>query len=519
MKLHHITLLFTFILFFNCSSDPDVTEEPVAKKATASIAATINPANEPGTNGEVTISLTNAVAGPTIFTLSFGGTATNGVDFENIPNTFTISPGTTSVKFPVIIKDDTAVEGDETLEITISNSSNSNVTIGSSNKASLNITETLEDSAIIVLTPENVKSYLVNPNATAETVALFYNLKNMSKSKTILGQQDSFNHFYKNLGGDSDIKKTTGYDPGLNGLDFMFITDDKNDGTPNGQWYLEQENNIKKEAQDGYNKGIVNIFSWHLREPIKGEFFSTNQLSEQQKRDAFKSILPGGVNHEYYKLKLQKVAEVTKALIGADGKLIPIIFRPFHEFSGDWFWWGAAYCTPEQYIENWRFTVNYLKNDLNVNNMLFSFSPNATFNSESEYLSRYPGDDYVDVLAYDDYIFENNISSWSTNSNNQLQIISKLAKERVKIAAFAEMGYSINPSKNSQPAGLYTNTIYNAIAKNNVEIAFMMFWSNDEKSYYTPASGADTSDFVQFARKEDIVLLNNLPDMYTMPTQ
>jgi len=61
-----------------------------------------------------------------------------------------------------------------------------------------------------VLTTQNVKTYMVDVNATNETVALFYNLKKLSKTKFAIGQQDAFNAFYNNISGTSDIKKTTG---------------------------------------------------------------------------------------------------------------------------------------------------------------------------------------------------------------------------------------------------------------------------------------------------------------------
>lgn len=78
------------------------------------------------------------------------------------------------------------------------------------------------------LTTSNAASYMVDASATKETVALFYNLKRLSQTKTAIGQQDAFNSFYQDAGGDSDIKKNTGFDPAVLGSDFMFITDKSN---------------------------------------------------------------------------------------------------------------------------------------------------------------------------------------------------------------------------------------------------------------------------------------------------
>ena len=83
------------------------------------------------------------------------------------------------------------------------------------------------------------KKYMVDSNATKETIALFYNLKTLSKTGFAVGQQDAFSGFYNNSGGMSDIKKTTGNDPALLGSDFMFITDKINDGQ-SSNWFYQQ---------------------------------------------------------------------------------------------------------------------------------------------------------------------------------------------------------------------------------------------------------------------------------------
>jgi mannan endo-1,4-beta-mannosidase len=368
-----------------------------------------------------------------------------------------------------------------------------------------------------VLTPENVRSYMVDANATAETVALFYNLKMLSKTKYLVGQQDAFIGFYNNAGGESDMKKATGKDPALLGSDFMFITDDQNDGTPSN-WFYQQEQIIINNVKEAYSKGMVNIFSWHLREPFEGETFYTSDMTDQQKQQAFTSILPGGVNHDYYKAKLDKVADVFNNLKDNNNKLIPVIFRPFHEFDGNWFWWGAAYCTPEQYKQAWQFTVQYLRDTKNVHNVLYSFAPDNSYTTSGNYLSRYPGDDYIDVLGMDNYgDFANGSTNGVTSANNKLKMISDLAKQKVKIAALTETGFRIT-SGTSPINGFFANNVYTAMTANDVELAFIMFWGNDENGYYVPPAGqSNTPDFVQFANKAESVLQNTVPDLYAAP--
>ena len=368
--------------------------------------------------------------------------------------------------------------------------------------------------SIDVVTPQNVKNYMVDKNASTETAALFYNLRNLGKSKTLIGQQDAFNSFYQNSGS-SDIKKTTGNDPSILGSDFMFITDKDN---PNNNWYVQQENKIIQDTKDAYAKGMINTFCWHLREPYNEKSFYATDMTSEQKADAFKNLLPGGKFNDWYKKKLDKVASVVSNLKDTNGKQIPIIFRPFHEFDGNWFWWGANYCTAEEYISVYRFTVNYLRDTKNVHNILFAFSPDNSYTTPSSYLSRYPGDDYVDILGMDNYgDFDNKGTSGASLANSKLKLISDLAISKNKIAALTETGYRVT---STTPAinNWFSTYLYDAITNNNLQIAYVMFWSNTSSGYYVPTPGnSNVADFQNFTLKSKIILQNNISKMYSFP--
>ena len=366
------------------------------------------------------------------------------------------------------------------------------------------------------LTVQNVRTYMVDAAATDETVALFYNLKKLAKTKFAIGQQDAFTGFYKDLGGESDIKKATGNEAAILGSDFMFITDKNNDGTASN-WFHQQELMITANAKKAYDKGMINIFCWHLREPNNENSFYVSDMTDTEKRTAFKSILPGGANNEWFKKKLDKVASVMQQLKGSDGKLIPVIFRPFHEFDGSWFWWGADFCTPTEYLTAYQFVVDYLVKTKSVHNVLFAFSPDNKFTSTAVYTSRYPGDKYVDVLGTDNYgDFNNQGQTGSTAANTKLKIVSDLAKTKVKIAALTETGYAVD-AVNAPITGWFSNYLYSALTA-NVELSFVMFWVNSKNSYYVPTPTAtNITDFTDFVAKPKSALLNGLPNMYVLP--
>jgi mannan endo-1,4-beta-mannosidase len=236
-------------------------------------------------------------------------------------------------------------------------------------------------------------------------------------------------------------------------------------------------------------------------------------LKKETVEKSFRSLLPGGEKHEWYKGKLRKVAEVVGSIKGTDGTLSPVIFRPFHEFDGDWFWWGKKYCTPQEYQTLWRFTVTYLRDELKVRNLLYAFSPDCSFKSEADFLERYPGDAYVDLVGFDDYSdFENNRIA---DVASKLAIISNYAKKHGKLAALTEAGYR----NKTVPPNLYTGYYGAAFADPSLEIAFMMFWrqGKDGPSYFVPYPGCETvDDFKSFATHPRMRLLSGLEKLYTL---
>lgn len=506
LKYASILLL---LLLAACSKDND---EP-SELAELSIAANSTSVNE-GESASFTLTLTAPLSAPTNVNLQIDGSATIASDYELISDVITIPANRLTVGITITTLQDDEEEETEVVRLTLLSTDHAGISI-TQNQASLSIEDAEQE---FILAPADTRSYMVNPSATDETVALFYNLKRSAENGFVVGQQDAFHLFFNDTRGDSDMKKTTGRNPGLLGSDFMFITSDRNNETPNN-WFYQQEQLIKEDVAEAYNKGMINAFTWHFNEPYDGEHFYTAQMTSFQKANAFKSIMPGASNHEYFKAKLDKVAAVVKSLTGSDGKLIPIIFRPFHEFDGHWFWWGRDYCTAQEFITVWRFMVEYLRDTRGVSNMLFAFSPDNSYTTQGGYLSRYPGDAYVDILGMDNYgDFNNEGTAGVERANQKLQIVSDLAKERVKIAALAETGYFVTPGQNAPIPGFYSENLYNALTDNNIQISYMMFWNNIGDTYCVPPPGqSDTNDFINFANKPRSFLEGTFPDMYTLP--
>jgi hypothetical protein len=257
---------------------------------------------------------------------------------------------------------------------------------------------------------------------------------------------------------------------------------------------------MRQFIRQGYERGGVISISWHASSPFgkeKGAWDTTH--------GSVASILPGGANHDLYKSWLDKVASFLSSLKGAKGEAIPILFRPFHEHSGNWFWWGRNACSAYQYATLWRFTVYYLQTQKKLNNLLFVYNTSGDFNNRDEFLAGYPGDDIIDVLSFDAYQYNDpqKDSGFVVNTNRSLALIGGIAKEKNKLFALAETGYEAIPY-----ASWWTETLAKAIGDNR--ISYVLVWRNHGYSesmkkmhYYAPYKGQTSQpDFIKFYEQE-----------------
>ena len=359
-----------------------------------------------------------------------------------------------------------------------------------------------------------VHSWLVDKNATDETAALFYNLKKISKTNILFGHQDDTKRGVVNASTQwaneqhlpsvsrekSDVKDVTGAYPAVYGHDFLHIAN-----FTNGAWFDYEAQIAHELTVDAYNRGGVNTFAWHYSNPVsQGSFYWNDSPVE-----AVSKIIPGGSHNAVYKTSLKEVADFAKSLTGANGKLAPVIFRPFHEFDGDWFWWGGTHCTPAQYKTLFQFTVAYLRDSLSVRNFLYAWSPDKNFNSQAQYLERYPGDEYVDLVGSDNY-GDVAASVSPSVASNKLKIVSDYAKAKNKIAALTETGL-----QNLSQADWYTQKLLKIIQYQKLELAYVLVWANTSNAFWTPYTGhAAEADFKTFKSNPYLVFSDKLGNMY-----
>lgn len=347
----------------------------------------------------------------------------------------------------------------------------------------------------------------IDKNATEETKNLYKNLKTLSLRNILFGHQHAleYGHGWKNEPGKSDVKLVTGSHPAIVGIDFSDFS---------GQSPVQIEKAkaaLRKNVVDTYERGGITTVSWHFNNPAsEGGFYWKEGISSS----SMALIKPGGSHHEQYKVILKTIADFAHSVKAKNGTLSPMIFRPFHEFDGDWFWWGKNHTSREDFIAVWQFTVSYLKDTLGVHNFIYAFSPDSKFNTPAEYLERYPGDEYVDMFGMDDYTDFGRDGKYDLDSGfKKLKIISDLGIEKKKLAAFTETGLESVPNP-----GWWTEVLLKTLKSDDLHLAYVLVWRNDATSathYYAPFPGqVSAADFIDFYNNPFTLFEKDLKNIY-----
>jgi len=250
----------------------------------------------------------------------------------------------------------------------------------------------------------DVPSVLVNPNASENARRVMKWMTDVYGEKIITGQ-------YSDKGMDGDemraIFEVTGEYPALLGLDLI-------DYSPSRVFHGTKGTSIEK-AIEYWEKGGLVTFCWHWNAPeeyLTGTWYSAF-YTDHTSIDLEK-IMNGEDAHGYDLLlyDIDAIAEELKKLQNAG---VPILFRPLHEASGGWFWWGAK--GPDAYIQLYRLLYDRLVNHHGLNNLIW------VWNGQSK--DWYPGDEYVDMIGWDIYAGEHAYSSQSAIFLDALRVTDK----------------------------------------------------------------------------------------------
>jgi mannan endo-1,4-beta-mannosidase len=361
-----------------------------------------------------------------------------------------------------------------------------------------------------------------DPLATAQTVALYHNLYLVGQTHVLFGHQDTLAYGHDWIGEPdrSDVKDVTGDFPAVYGWDLGAVEPTgQHEGVKDPRLDADKLLNFVKQAQA---RGGIVTFSWHGQNPVTHGAF--NDLTP-----AVSTILPGGANHEAYKKTLDAFAEFFLKI-----SPMPIVFRPFHEHNGEWFWWGRTHASEADYIALWRFTESYLRDVKGVHNLIYAFSPDRSRINLShgwgDYMYGYPGDDYVDVIGLDDYIdvrrprtesHEPPLEIKQQDFVRSLTMIVDIAEAHRKVPALTETG-----CVTLDIPDWWTKVLLPALQANEQtkKIAWLLVWRNanynqeHEEHFFASYRGhASAPDFVAFHDSPFVLFESELPDMYHEP--
>jgi mannan endo-1,4-beta-mannosidase len=324
-----------------------------------------------------------------------------------------------------------------------------------------------------------------DPEATKETVRLYRNLLELQKKALLFGHQDAlaYGHGWVYEKGRSDVKDVCGDYPAVYGWELGHL--ELGNVYSLDSVHFDKIQNWIKEV---YARGGVNTISWHLRNPLTG-----GSAWDVSSKKVVGSILPGGEKHALFLEYLDKLADFMGALKTDDGTFIPILFRPFHEHTGSWFWWGKDLCSLGDYKALWRFTAEYLRNNRGIHHLLYTYSTDGVETSE-EYLERYPGDDIIDVLAFD--LYERG-PDYPERLRKSAEVVTSLGRAKGKIAAVSETGGPIATSTE-----WWTKSVLATLRP--FELSYVLVWRNPWKPIrshgnFAPYRGSpDSEDFIKF---------------------
>jgi mannan endo-1,4-beta-mannosidase len=231
----------------------------------------------------------------------------------------------------------------------------------------------------------------VTPRPSPEASQLLGYLQSVSGKKTIVGQHCAPLVESSRL---VVVKRMLKRYPALFGQDFGFDAGGMWDG-------INFRQRVVDEAIRRHSEGFIISLMWHAVRPTEDEPVTFEKSIQGELSDAewHELVTPGTHLNERWKSQVDVIAWFLKQLRAAG---VPVLWRPYHEMNGEWFWWGKK-PGPDGYTKLYRMMFDRFVHFHGLNNLLWVYNANEVRGSVDPYEAYYPGDDVVDVLATDVY--------------------------------------------------------------------------------------------------------------------
>ena len=312
---------------------------------------------------------------------------------------------------------------------------------------------TVEDAGS---SPSKVSGKLSNPNASAEAQSLYSFLCDTYGNYVISGQQESTwmgsEDYEFNI-----IKNASGKYPALRGLDYMG----------------DDFSGCNRRAKSWYSKGGIVTICWHCGSDFSGSH--TESMNTQLNWD--KTLTEGTPEYNALISGMDKGAKALSELKAAG---VPVIWRPFHEFDGKWFWWGKG--GAENFKKLWRIMYDRYTNYWGLDNLIWNLGYCGDVNS-----GWYPGDEYVDIIGADTYV---------NHTDSLLGMYQKTAQVADKPVCLHENGPIPDPEK---------------LRADGSRWLWFMTWHTS----FIDSNEINTASYLNKVYNSDYLLtLDELPDVY-----
>jgi beta-mannanase len=354
--------------------------------------------------------------------------------------------------------------------------------------------DTATDTVVIIVNQQGIYTPIDN-DASQETKNLYSSIANIANSnKFIFGQEFPLSFQLNSLDYDlntSDCKDVTGDHPGVYGID------------PHYMLYksaAEKQLHID-EAKHAYANGSIVTFDFHQQSKTDHKIYYNDISTSTDKSLMYDIVNDKNGSRTWFFNEIDQVINIINNDLG-----FPVVFRPFHEMDGDWFWWGtkATNHSTQLYIDFYRLTVDHIKSKSNL--VLFGWTPNEKLNA-----SYYPGDAYVDIVGIDAY--NQNATTLKTNLIN----LCNFANSHNKVAVLSETGKA--NYVNDDPT-FWTSSILKAIEDGGSEIRigwvlawFNAPWDTSQSKLYIPNSNSSSQvkdDFKSFYNSSTTLFQNEV---------
>lgn len=283
----------------------------------------------------------------------------------------------------------------------------------------------------------------VNQNASAEAKKLLQYLEEVAGKGIISGQHTQTVPMEEI----AYIREKTGKEPKLRGFELLSYSPNINyedaDEACLTEIY-ENRNTLEEALKWGRETDGIVTFSFHWYSPLGGRdksFYAKNTDFDPEK-----VLIEGTKEREAFYADMRAIA---KLLLPFREQHIPVLWRPFHESDGTWFWWGSK--GPKVACELYKLMYALYVDEYHLDNLLWVWNCRAP--------EGYPGDEYVDIISVDVYLPEYKKTDYREEYEQLVQ-----ATTRNKVAALAEIGYLPDPEM---------------MSKSRVPFAYYMTWSKE----------------------------------------